>query len=100
MRILATGRVMGKTTKMINWMKANPDSVCVVFAEIEADRLRRENRDINPSRFVTITGVKRGVLRGKRIKIGVDNLDIILQDLIGPNIDLVTATAIPYETEA
>jgi hypothetical protein len=81
----------GKTTVMLEWMRAAPDGehrVLVCHSGQEAMRLLHENPDLESWQFVGIDEVKppawSGVLlgRGGRVVLGIDNLDLILSRLI------------------
>ena len=81
MQITKAGRAGGKTTAALRWMRENPGAIMCCMNEREADRLRRENKDIEPERFVSARSalVREGFDRYP--KMAFDNLDMILEDL-------------------
>lgn len=98
MRFMITGRMTGKTAYIIEQMQKNEKAICVCINQMEADRLRHLAPDINPSRFVPVGSVMRGFLRGRHDPIYIDNLEIVLQFLVG-NVELATATGIVEKTQ-
>lgn len=86
---------MGKTERVLQWMRTNPDGVLLCHTKNEVERLRNENPDIFPSRFVYM-GLVGDKLRGYPVSnLAIDNLDLMLPFLLGVpqiKIDLVTAT--------
>jgi len=89
MRFMLTGRRMGKTTKMIEWFKEDPaNRMIVTFSEQEAHRISKEYGI--PQRKVV--SARKDALGGRREVRGIDNVDIILAQMFGPEIDLMTAT--------
>lgn len=92
-------RAGGKTTRMLEWMRAAPPGehrVLVCIDQMEADRLRRENPDLEDWQFKSVGLVKRdlwgsGSLLGRdRIVLGVDNLDLVLAQLLRWPVGMVT----------
>lgn len=64
MMLIAGGRGSGKTTEMVEWLRANPDGVLVVLSEREADRIAampvwsdEERRSIR-ERCLTLYGIR------------------------------------------
>jgi hypothetical protein len=96
MRIIVSGRCTGKTNAILEWMRAAEGGerrVCVCPSAQEAERLRRENRDIDPSLFVGPNAIRDGALEGAgAITVAFDNLDIWLRGMCRYPIEIVTLT--------
>lgn len=113
MNIIVGGRQSGKTTKMLEWMKAAPEDehrICVASSTQESMRLLRLSRElgyefeswqfIGPSDMSSnplsdwsgvryhdrLLGIK------SRFVLGFDNLDILLQSWVPYPVGLVTMT--------
>jgi hypothetical protein len=95
-------RGAGKTTRILEWMRAAPEGehrVCVSATQQEAMRLLRENRDLESWQFVGPDDVTAkawsGVLagRGGQVVLGLDNADLILRRLMRWPIGTATWTA-------
>lgn len=114
MRFTVTGRRMGKTQKLLDWMRAAPEGehrVGVFDTPQDAMRVYRETFDEagEPTwgeswQFVSLDeirapGAMRGVLRGRggTVVVGMDNIDLILQSLSPFQVEFVTATGIIEE---
>lgn len=85
MQVIVGNRKSGKTTKMLELMRANPEFVMVILDGRLSDRLRVENRDINPDRFLTVGQIKAGMLQGRHVKILLEDLDQHLHYIVGNN---------------
>lgn len=87
------GRQGGKTTEMIRFLRLNPGAVCLVHSGDEVQRLEREYPDLKGCFINTTTNTD---MRGIRGPVVIDNLDLILQKLLGlPGpLALVTATGV------
>jgi len=85
MRVLVTGRRMGKTTKMVETLKANPDKRLLVFNEHEKRRLVYEFK-LKPEQIVTVADLQSDRRRGGGargpIPLAVDNAEMILQAML------------------
>lgn len=91
MRYVITPRQGGKTAALLSWMRVSDDRVMLCHSEPEADRLRAENKDIAPDRFTTIHSVHR--LLGRRVRLAIDNAEVVLQQLLSPHpIDVISMT--------
>lgn len=95
-KVAVLPRQGGKTTKLLQWMRDAPDGehrVMLCHSSSEAMRLLRHSRDqdmgLESWQFVSsgdITdGAWSGVLRGRggSIVVGIDNLDMFLQHIVG-----------------
>jgi hypothetical protein len=86
------GRQGGKTHEAAEWVKAHPDAVMITFSQQEAARLVKQY-GLDENRVVSFrSATQLGALRGRRVRIGIDNLDIILRELFGHEVEFVTAT--------
>lgn len=97
MKIMCRPRMAGKTYLMLEAMRRNPASVMVCISRIEADRLSRDNPDIEAWRFVTPDEARRGARWDGRwiprpYELYVDNLDIMLSYLLGRRVSLASMT--------
>ena len=104
MKVITAGRRGGKTTAMLEWMRAAPEGehrVCVAHSRDYAMRLLRENPDLESWQFVAPHDITpqawSGVLRGRvgRIVLGIDNLDLILGPLLGQEVGAISVTVEP-----
>lgn len=86
MQIYVSGRQEGKTTKMLEWMRAASEDetrVLVVHNEMRAMTLHRENPDLDSWQFVgweemvKIRGRHATSVRGE-VVLGIDDLDLLL----------------------
>ncbi len=97
--IHVTGRQQGKTTKMLEWMRAAPEDevrVLVSHTRARSMQLLRENPDLYSWQFVSSEEMLRGhtthqAIRG-RIVLGVDDLDLVLQRLLNFPIGRISMT--------
>ena len=91
MRYVITSRQGGKTAALLSWMRVSEDRVMLCHSEHEAERLRAANKDIAPDRFTTTHSVHR--LLGRRIRLCVDNAEVVLQTLLSPHpVDVLSMT--------
>jgi hypothetical protein len=91
MKVHARGRAQGKTVQMIEWLKESKSRVLWVMSQREKDRIlltyfddvdKEEFNDYNRRIIVSPAD-----LRGQHQKVvGVDNLDLILRNMVGPNL--------------
>jgi hypothetical protein len=100
-RFILAGRQTGKTERLLEWLGSQtisePQSrVIVCHSDVEAVRLRKicDERGwlIAPSQILSAESVRRGGLRGHAVLVAVDNLDLVLPQLLGAQIDVVTST--------
>lgn len=109
-----TGRGGGKTTAMLEWMRAAPvgdHRVIVCHSNQYAMELLRLSRErelgLESWQFVGLQELQQGggwegVLygRGGRIVLGVDNLDLMLPRLFGWPVERITATGLLVDRDA
>jgi hypothetical protein len=96
------GRKIGKTTRMMQWLEEAPEGevrIMVVHSAHEAQRLAelaesKGYKNVTTSHFVSYHSLSwlRG-LHGN-IRLGVDNIDLMLHYLFGAPVDRVSATGV------
>lgn len=94
MEFIIRPRRSGKTTDMLMWVDGHEDCVLVVSTAGERDRLlewiKDRNMSIRPDQIITLSD--RDMLRGRSVRIGIDNLDMLLYYWFGSEVELVAAT--------
>lgn len=114
--MLVTGRQEGKTTALLAWLRAAPPGehrIFVAHSALEAMRVYRSTWDEedNPTdleswQFVGLEEATRDAwgavlaCRGGVVVLGIDNLDLVLQRLVGWPVGALTMTAVPMEVPA
>lgn len=88
-RFLVGPRACGKTTELAKWAQESPDHVIVTAHD---ELARRLIRDYGLNRDQVIPARSRDRLRGRRVKLGVDDAEIVLSILLGCEVEFVTAT--------
>jgi DNA transposition AAA+ family ATPase len=92
MRLLITGRGLGKTTQALEWVKEKPKSVLVVHSRQEAERLLQQEQTARWSgreglqdwQVCTVHDYLHGALRGRTTdRLAIDNLDLVLGHIFG-----------------
>lgn len=93
MKIITSDRRSGKTTKLIELLKENPDMVVIV--PTESGRVTYSYAGIDKSRVITVGAALNGALRGRACKIAIDDVELILSRLLNTTdtINVITATA-------
>lgn len=90
-----SARGCGKTTRMIEWLRSGPNRLMLVISEQERRRIisEKDNLDL-ANKIVTFEMYRRQIRRASQgiQEIGIDNADIILEDLIGRPISKMTMT--------
>jgi hypothetical protein len=100
LEVMIGGRRSGKTTRMMEWVLSTEDAVVVVATAKQrkwwVDSLRREGltRATAESRVVLPGGKDR--LRGRRVRLGVDDAEWVLAAFLGQAPERMTATAVPW----
>lgn len=79
----------GKTTRMIEKLRANSKHILLVMDQREKDRLKHEYKDVAEQVF-TFDEWMRKQNRTQIETISVDNTDLILQDILRHRIDTLT----------
>ena len=95
MRIYEAGRRRGKTTQILRWFQERSDRVIVVATMAEKDRLLNILPDVNRADYESriIPMRDRVKLRAmSEMQIGIDNLDLVINELMGAPIDYATVT--------
>lgn len=90
MEVINLGRGMGKTAKMVEWLRETPGSVLVVVHGAEKVRILDQHfpgekeREKYEKRILTFNQAL--TLRGRRqTTIGIDNIDVILNIALAPH---------------
>lgn len=105
MKAIIGDRQMGKTARMLEWLHDNPDAALLVVNSHEAGRLVGEllyryggsPRDWHRRIYAT---TRWGILRGTPYtKLGIDNLDLVLQTLYPRSVSVVSWTGSPEDVE-
>ena len=94
MQVIVGGRRSGKTHKLVEWLKEDPDRVLICHSASEAERLTRDY-GIHPRQIMSISAWSSRGLSGMSrpsTKIAVDNLDLVLPILLGVNVEMVALT--------
>jgi hypothetical protein len=107
MEFFVAPRQEGKTTKMVEWLKAAPKDVTrfvVCISEREADRLQREvlGDKFQRRRFVSFESLRNrpDMFRGLgKVEIGIDDADVILQRMFYEPIMFITVTGTVSEPD-
>lgn len=86
MQIHVGGRQQGKTTKMLEWMRAAPEGEVRVLVSLDRERsmqLLRENPDLHSWQFVSVGEMARGrpnrmMAQRDLVVLGIDDLDVFI----------------------
>lgn len=99
MRMVVSGRAGGKTYAGLHWLAADPEHrVMVVLSERDAQYLLVEaqrlfpNDGITAQNFVGYHQALGGSMRGRNVRVLVDNADVMLRELLG-DVEVMTASA-------
>lgn len=105
MKVEILPRQMGKTTRLIKWLLEDNSRIIITFSEHEADRIKRYyfrsdgvfRPKIKKSDFKRILSMqeymeKKTMGYKKPLNIGIDNADIILQNIFWDRIEKITMT--------
>ncbi|WP_147154151.1 hypothetical protein [Reyranella soli] len=80
MRIDYSPRASGKTTRLIEWLKAKPDRFLLTFSHDEENRLKRLHPDLS-NRIVDWRSYQRRFMHGSPMhQIAIDNVDLVLEE--------------------
>lgn len=86
-------RGFGRTNHAVEWLKADPSRVLVVHSAAEKDRICTEY-GVSGRRVLTYDRARSGGLRGRdHESIGIDNVEIFVQSMLGMPIAFMTAEA-------
>lgn len=92
MKFYIGGRRSGKTEMLVKWIRSNPDAIMIVHTVREAERIAAQY-SLDLYRVRSIGEVEHGGLMGRRnVKLGIDNLNLILPNILGHHVERVTAT--------
>lgn len=107
MRVFTSGRQTGKTQQLLKWASEQPDGIARVIVTHSLDssmqllrRARDEGYNVESWQFVSVVEMKdrgpgfmSGVrLNRRRFEWAIDNADIVLEDLIGAPLTIITVT--------
>lgn len=91
MKILIRGRRYGKTDEAVKWVMKTEGAVLLTINEIERSRVLARYEDLKEEQVTTFYRAKNGELRGRHVNtFAIDNLDIILTQMFGCDIGLIT----------
>jgi len=83
-------RQSGKTTRIVEWAKQNPNRMIIVLDETRRRCLRHL---ISPDRVVTLREALDGVLEGRCFEeVGIDDADAVLMQMFRRPIGYLTMT--------
>lgn len=92
MKIDYSPRASGKTTRLIEWLRADPHRLMITFSIREEVRLKEIYRDV-AERILDWHSYQRSSLGSRRIdQVCIDNVDLLLQRLCRESISLMSAT--------
>ena len=98
----------GKSTRMLDWLQDAPDGerrVLVSAAARERDRMQMlartiRGRALDRDQFVTLAEVQAGHLAGARVVLAIDNLDLMLDVLLGHPVARASLTELAEDSES
>ena len=91
MRLIIRGRQMGKTTELVHILNADPRVILLTYSEQEADRIRTTYR-VDPRQVMSWREYAIRHDLHRKCKPVVDNIDLILNDVIGDWVEVGTLT--------
>lgn len=83
MDVIIESRGGGKTTKLIEWLRATPKSLFIAHSIDEADRLKRAYPDVAESIIDYQSWLGSKKYGAKNEEACIDNADLILQRIFG-----------------
>lgn len=99
MQFDVTNRRSGKTARMLDWAEAGGEDerrVIVCHSESAARQLRirikHEKREIDSSQVISVTGLSRFHGSRPRVKLGIEELQLVLDNIMGYEVVRVSAT--------
>lgn len=91
MRVDYSPRQSGKTTRAVEWVRADPQRVLITFSQREMQRLRETYEDIAGRIFDWDTYRRLHLnVQAKIEEVGIDNADLILQRQVRHPLKLLT----------
>ena len=100
MRVLDVGRKKGKTTRLLQWVSESEPGTARVFVSRTRNEAmdllviaRNRGLDVQSWQFVgweELKAPRLWMMAKERIVLGIDNLDLIVQDMVRWPIELVT----------
>lgn len=86
MELIYLPRQEGKTTLMLTWVEYDPNRILLTFSHNEAMRLKKLRPDLK-DRIMSYSAWKNDkkylLPAYRNVVIGIDNVDLVLQDMLG-----------------
>lgn len=98
MDFFISGRQTGKTAILIDWVKMQPDNEWRVIVVSNHEQLAQVTQRLgeadveNPDRHVCTINSTRYLHGRKNVRLGIDNIDLMLSSIFGQSVDIVTGT--------
>ena len=98
MQIIDLPRGMGKTTALLRWLHEGQDHVLLVSNSVQAETLMRAFASLGGTSLLdaqsrVVTPANLHTLRGRKVVVGIDELDSVLWALIGSPVAIATWTS-------
>ena len=99
MQILLMDRQEGKTRQLVQWyMEDRPNRIMLVSTLREAENIHRqyfsaENWHQFLNKAILLAATAQEKLHGRRVTIGIDELESVLYCLLGAPVEIATVTA-------
>ena len=85
-------RAAGKTTRMIEWLRANPQRLLITINHLEENRLKRLYPDVS-TRILDWESYRHRYPHGAQMKeAAIDNADIVLEGLLRQRLAKISIT--------
>lgn len=91
MNIIHRARRAGKTTELVDALRANPTSKLVVFNAEERRRLI-DTYKLTTDQAARVLIARFGALRGVDGDVAIDNVDLVLREYLGRGVDTISAS--------
>jgi hypothetical protein len=92
MQVIVRHRQKGKTTAALAWLRESEDRVLLVFNLVIASRLQHLHPDVADRIASFHEFLRKPDLARLYEEVGIDDAEMILQDIIKHPIDLITMT--------
>ena len=101
---IISDRQEGKTSQLIQWLKAEPDDrtrILVCMNTSERDRIREKYPDVDMNRIIVFSPFWYEGWDTSEFEIAIDNAEILLSHVLGGvNVAVVTATGMVRTLES
>lgn len=103
MFIYAGGRQVGKTEKMIDWFLGDPvNRIIITLDATQANYIIKRIKDSKGAEFPFYDHIypyheAKRMLGTRGLRIGIDNLDMILSDMFRSQVEFVTLTGTTFD---